>query len=51
MVKIIEIVCFDYAGTKIDAITTNLKASKMSPIKLGHFVPFSVLLWHDKWLP
>ena len=34
-----------YAGAKVYAITTHLKASKM------HFVPFGMLLWHDKWLP
>ena len=36
-----------YAGAKVYAITTHLKASK----KTRHLVPFSVLLWHGKWLP
>ena len=29
----------------VNAITTHLKASNM------HFMPFTELLWHDKWLP
>ena len=33
-------------GGQVYAITTHLKPSKMP---LQHFVPFSVLLWHDKW--
>ena len=36
-----------YAGAKVYAITTHLNACKMG----GNFMPFSVLLWHDKWLP
>ena len=35
-----------FAGPKVYAITTNLPESKTSFVP---FLPFSVLLWHDKW--
>ena len=37
---VFSLVELDYADAKVYAITTNLR----------HFVPFGVLLWHDKWL-